>query len=214
MKIGILGSGPVGQALGTAFADLGYDVMMGSRDPNQEKVRNWLNKTGKNVMSGNFQDTAEFGEIIVLSTLWEGTENAIKLANPENLAGKILMDATNPLDFTKGPVPVLSPSGNDSGGEQVQRWLPDSKVVKCFNIVGNSHMYKPDFPGGKPDMFICGNDEEAKKSVLDILEKFGWQGCELGGIEISRYLEPLAMVWVTFGFKTNSWNHAFKLLRK
>ena len=215
MKIGILGSGPVGQRLGAAFADLGHEVMLGSREPGQEKIKNWISSTGKNGKAGSFSETASFGELIVLSTLWTGTESALKLAGQSSLKGKIIIDTTNPLDFSKGMPPSLNPTGHDSGGEQVQRWLPDSKVVKCFNIVGNTYMYKPDFPDGKPDMFICGNDEGAKKKVLEILNDFGWDGrMDLGGIENSRYLEAMCIVWVIYGMKTNSWNHAFKMLRK
>ncbi len=214
MKIGILGSGPVGQVLGAAFADLGNEVMLGSRNPNQDKIKDWISKTGKGVKSGTFSDTAEFGELVVLCTLWSATNEVIKLADPKNLSGKIVIDATNPLDFTKGPMPALSPTGNDSGGEQVQRLLPSSKVVKCFNMVGNAHMYKPKFPDGPPDMFICGNDKDAKLKVLEILKDFGLPGTDLGGIEMSRYIEPLCILWVAYGMKTNSWNHAFKMLKK
>ncbi|HEU4787844.1 MAG TPA: hypothetical protein VFS57_10555, partial [Gemmatimonadaceae bacterium] len=102
----------------------------------------------------------------------------------------------------------------DSGGDQVQRWLPDARVVKAFNIVGNAHMFRPEFPGGPPDMFIAGNDESAKATVSGILKSFGWEVIDLGGIEGSRYLEPMAMAWVVHGFRSGSWNHAFKLLRK
>jgi predicted dinucleotide-binding enzyme len=215
MKVGVLGSGPVGQVLGAAFADLGNEVMLGSRDPNQDKVKEWVSETGKYVKAGTFSEVAAFGELIVLSTLWTGTENAIKLAGLNNFNGKVVIDTTNPLDFSKGMPPTLALSGNDSGGEQVQRWLPNSNVVKCFNIVGNAFMYKPNFPDGKPDMFICGNDDDAKKKVLEILNDFGWEGSiDMGGIEISRYLEPICILWVIYGFKTNSWNHAFKMLRK
>lgn len=214
MKIGILGSGAVGQVLGAAFADLNQEVMMGTRDPNQDKVKGWVKKTGMNVKAGSFADAASFAELAVLCTFWAGTADVIKLAEPGNLLDKIVIDVTNPLDFSKGVPPTLALAGNDSGGEQVQRWLPNSKVVKCFNIVGNTHMYKPNFPDGLPDMFICGNDDNAKKKVLEILKDFGWPSIDLGGIEISRYLESLAMVWITYGFKTNTWNHAFKLLIK
>jgi 8-hydroxy-5-deazaflavin:NADPH oxidoreductase len=96
----------------------------------------------------------------------------------------------------------------------VQRWLPQSKVVKAFNCVGNAHMFRPQFAGGPPDMFIAGNDAGAKQSVTDILKSFGWNTIDLGGIDASRYLEALAMIWILYGVRTNTWNHAFKLLRK
>jgi 8-hydroxy-5-deazaflavin:NADPH oxidoreductase len=165
------------------------------------------------VSAGSFADAAGFGELLVLATKWDGTENAIKLAGPRNAAGKVVIDVTNPLDFASG-APQLAVGYTDSGGERVQRWLPQAKVVKAFNIVGNSAMVNPKFPGGPPDMFIAGNDDGAKRTVADICKAFGWPAADLGGIESARYLEPLAMVWIVYGFRTNTWNHAFKLLRK
>lgn len=214
MKIGILGTGDVGQALGIGFATLGHNVKMGSRDPNQEKVKAWVNKAGAKVSAGTFAEAAAYGELAVLCTIWTGAENAIRLAGPDNLAGKVVIDTTNPLDFSDGIPPKLTVGHTDSAGEQVQRWLPNSRVVKAFNIVGNAHMFKPEFPGGPPDMFICGNDDQAKATVTDMLKTFGWSVIDIGGIECSRYLEPLAMVWIRHFFRVNSVNHAFKLLRK
>ena len=214
MKIGVIGSGDVGQVLGAGFAAAGHQVMLGTRDPGQEKVRTWVAKTGANASASTFPETANFAELAVLATAWSGTQSAIQLAGPDRLAGKVVIDATNPLDFSAGVPPKLAVGHTDSGGEAVQRWLPRSHVVKAFNIVGNPHMVHPDFPGGPPDMFIGGNDEAAKKTVTGLLEAFGWQVIDLGGIEVSRYLEPLAMVWMLTFFKTGSGNHAFKLLRK
>lgn len=214
MKIGILGTGDVGQALGIGFAKLGHEVKMGSRDPNQEKVKAWVNKAGAKASAGTFAEAAAFGELAVLCTIWTGAENAIRLAGPDNLASKVVIDTTNPLDFSGGIPPKLAVGHTDSAGEQVQRWLPNSRVVKAFNIVGNAHMFKPEFPGGPPDMFICGNDDQAKATVTDVLKTFGWSVIDIGGIECARYLEPLAMVWIRHFFQANSVNHAFKLLRK
>jgi hypothetical protein len=214
MRVGILGSGPVGQALGIGFANAGHTVKMGSRDPRQEKITQWLAKAGARTSAGTFADTATFGELLVLATLWSGTESAIKLADPRNFTGKVVIDATNPLDFSSGPTPRLAVGHTNSGGEQVQRWLAGARVVKAFNTVGNVHMVNPEFPGGPPDMFICGNDAKAKQTVADVLTTFGWGTIDVGGIEGSRYLEPLAMIWVAYGFSTNTWAHAFKLLRK
>src|SRR5712692_3391188 len=184
MKIGILGTGDVGRVLGSGFVALGHEVKMGSRDPGGEKVKTWVAKTGKGTSAGSFAEAASFAEVAVLATLWSGTENALRLADPNNLAGKVVIDATNPLVFTPGPLPSLALGHTDSGGEQVQRWLPKARVVKCFNIVGNANMVNPQFPGGPPDMFICGNDANAKKTVTDVCRAFGWPVIDIGGIEV------------------------------
>jgi predicted dinucleotide-binding enzyme len=153
----------------------------------------------------------------VLATGWSGTENAVRLAEPKNLVGKVVIDATNPLDFNAGPhnPPILAISGDSSAGELVQSWLPEARVVKAFNIVGNADMFRPQFPGGPPDMFIAGNDEAAKREVTQVLEAFGWpQTFDLGGIEASRYLEGFAMVWILTYFRTGRGGRAFKLIEK
>jgi hypothetical protein len=216
MKIGILGSGDVGRKLADGFIELGHQVKIGSRDPHQSKLTEWIDKHDKEkASSGTFADTASFGELVVLATLWTGTADAIRLADSRNFASKIIIDVTNPLDFSNRMPPRLALGHTDSAGETVQRMLPDSKVVKTFNIVGNPHMIHPDFPGGKPTMFICGNDDEAKKMVTDdILTRFGWETIDIGGIEGSRLLEPLALLWITHYFRSGNGNHAFKLLLK
>jgi predicted dinucleotide-binding enzyme len=216
MKIGILGSGDVGRKLADGFIELGHQVKIGSRDPRQIKLTQWLDKHDKEkASSGTFAETASFGEIIVIATLWTGTADAIRMADSNNFVGKIVIDVTNPLDFSTGMPPRLALGHTDSAGENVQRMLPDSKVVKAFNTVGNPHMIHPDFPGGKPTMFICGDNDEAKNVVKnDIVTKFGWETVDIGGIEGSRVLEPLALLWITHFFRTGNGNHAFKLLQK
>ena len=211
-KIGVLGTGIVGQTLGAGFAKLGHAVMMGSREP--AKAKDWVAKTGPNASAGTFEQTARFADIIVLATLGTGTENALKLAGPDNLAGKVVMDTTNPLAFKPNAPPSLFVGFNDSLGEQVQRLLPKAHVVKVFNTVGAPHMVNPDFPNGPPDMFIAGNDAGAKKTVTEVCQAFGWGVVDTGGIESSRLLEPMCIVWVEHGIRTGSWNHAFKLLHK
>ena len=208
MKIGIIGSGDVGQRLADGFIELGHTVKIGSRDPNQKKVTEWIDKHDNG-------RAASFGELNVLATSWAGTADAIRMVDPQNFAGKVVIDVTNPLDFSEGMAPRLAVGHTDSAGETVQRMLPNSKVVKAFNIVGNPHMVHPNFPGGPPTMFICGNDDEAKKNVIDnILTKFGWETIDIGGIEGARLLEPLALLWITHYFRTGTGDHAFKLLRK
>jgi predicted dinucleotide-binding enzyme len=219
MKTGILGSGDVGRRLGDGFIELGHMVKIGTRDPSKGEVVQWVSNHGGEegkASAGTFTDAASFGEMIVIATSWDGTSNAIKMADPTNFAGKIVIDVTNPLDFSKGMPPKLAVGYSDSAGETVQRLIPEAKVVKAFNIVGNPHFVHPDFPnGGPPTMFICGNDEEAKKVVKDsILTKFGWETIDIGGIDGARLLEPLAFLWITYYFRTGTGSHAFKLLRK
>ncbi|MEW6605167.1 MAG: NADPH-dependent F420 reductase [Thermoproteota archaeon] len=212
MKVGILGSGEVGLRLAEGFVATGHTVNVGSRSP--DKIAQWATKHGGKIYTGSFSDAASFGEIVVLATLWEGTPSAIEMAGKKNFTGKVVIDVTNPLDFSKGAPPRLAVGHSDSGGETVQRLLPDARIVKAFNIVGNPHMFKPDFLGGPPTMFLCGNDEEAKKTVREILDSFGWESVDIGGIEGARLLEPLAMLWIMHYFRTGSGNHAFKLLQK
>ncbi|MBF8288547.1 MAG: putative NADP oxidoreductase, coenzyme F420-dependent [Candidatus Rokubacteria bacterium] len=216
MKIGILGTGDVGKALGKGFAALGHEVKMGSRSATNEKALEWAKETGPKASVGTFADAAAFGDIVLLATLGIANESALKMAGPERLRAKLVIDATNPLDFSKGAPPTLAVTGYDSAGERVQKLLPDAHVVKAFNTVGNAHMFRPEFPGGPPDMFICGNDAEAKKKVAGILKDFGWGVIDVGGIEGSRYLEAMCLVWVLHAFSTNppTWNHAFKMLKK
>jgi predicted dinucleotide-binding enzyme len=214
MKVAILGSGGVGQDLGLGFVGLGYDVKMGSRNPAKEEIKAWLAKAGKRASAGTFSEAAAFGEMAVLATQWSGTENAIRLAGPDNLAGKVVIDATNPLLFRPKSLPELAVSGNDSAGETVQRWLPKARVVKAFNTVNHVHMVKPAFPGGPPDMFLCGDDDGAKKFVAGICRDFGWGVVDMGEIEAARLIEPLALIYVRNAIRTGKWDYAFKLLRK
>ena len=213
MRVGVLGSGNVGRALGRGFvAKRDDEVMIGSRTP--EKLDDWSAEVGENAATGTFAEAASHAELAVLATGWGGTESAIGLAGPANLAGKVVIDVTNPLTFSGEGPPELALGHTDSGGEQVQRWLPESCVVKAFNIVGNPYMVDPDLPDGPPTMFIAGDDAEAKDTVAGVLADFGWPDVsDLGGIEMSRYLEPLAMVWIVHGFRAGSWDHALRLLR-
>jgi hypothetical protein len=214
MRIGVLGTGDVGRSLANGFLKLGHEVKMGSREPGNAKAAAWAKESGPRASTGVFAEVAQFGELVVLATLWSGTENALRLAGAQNLAGKVLIDATNPLVFTAGAPPSLALGHTDSGGEQVQRWAPGARVVKAFNTVGHAHMVHPQFPGGPPDMFICGNDGPAKYAVTEILTAFGWNTIDAGGIEGARLLEPMCILWVSYGIRTNTWNHAFNLLRK
>lgn len=212
VKVGILGSGDVGRALAAGFLSVGHEVKIGSRDPG--KLAEWIKSKGGSVTSGSFADAARFGDLIVLATLGTGTQSALEMAGAGNFDGKVVIDTTNPLDFSKGMPPRLYVGTTDSLGEQVQRWLPGAHVVKAFNTVGNALMVNPQLPGGPPDMFIAGNDDGAKKTVEQVCAAFGWGVIDLGGIDASRYLEPMCVAWVLHGFRTNSWTHAFKMLHK
>jgi 8-hydroxy-5-deazaflavin:NADPH oxidoreductase len=219
MKIGILGSGDVGRRLGDGLIELGHTVRIGTRNPKKSDVIQWISDheaDGGKALTGSFVEAASFGEAIVIATSWDGTYNAINMANPKNFNGKIVIDVTNPLDFSHGIPPKLALGHSDSAGETIQRLIPGAKVVKAFNTVGNSHFIHPDFPnGGPPTMFICGNDNPSKKFLTDnILGKFGWETIDIGGIDGARLLEPLAFLWITYYFRNGSGEHSFKLLRK
>ena len=208
MNVGILGSGDVAKALGAGFLSRGHAVMLGTRDPG--KLADWQKDNA--ARAGSFEDAAKFGEIVVLATLGTATLAAIDLAGVSNFDGKVVVDATNPL--RQGDAgPQLSVGFDDSLGEQVQRKLPRAHVVKAFNTVGSPYMVDPKFDGGPPTMFFAGNDDGAKSRVAAILHDFGWDVADLGGIEASRYLEPMCMAWVVYGLRTGAWHHAFKLLR-
>ena len=173
MKVGILGSGDVGQGLGKGFASHGYEVMIMSRTPESEKLTSWKEETGKNASTGTFSDAAVHGISWCLRPL-EQPQNAMDLAGVSNFRGKVLIDATNALDFSKGMPPGLFVGTTDSLGERIQRRLPEAKVVKCFNTVGNSQMVDTTFKD--VEMLICGNDAVAKQEVVRILKEFGWKG--------------------------------------
>jgi predicted dinucleotide-binding enzyme len=214
MKIGVIGSGIVGQVLAAGFLKHGHEVMLGTRDPQKPEVQKWAqeNPRGK---TGTFADAARFADLTVLATAGGAAENALALAGPENLAGKVIIDATNPiagapvdgvLPFTTGP--------NESLGEKVQAAVPKSRVVKAFNSVGSAQMVNPHYEQGTPTMFLCGNDAGAKAEVSQILTQFGWEPFDCGSITGSRALEPLCMLWCLPGFLRNQWTHAFKVLTK
>jgi len=214
MKVGVLGTGDVGRVLAQAFVTLGHEVKMGAREAGNAKAAAWADSAGPTASHGTFADAARFGDIVVLATLGVANESALRAAGLDSFDGKLLIDTTNPLDFSGGMPPRLAVGHTDSGGEQVQRLLPRAKVVKAWNTVGNAQMFRPTLPGGPPDMFICGDDEGAKHQVGELLAEFGWGVADIGGIQGSRYLEAMCLAWVLYGIRSNTWNHAFKLLRK
>lgn len=212
-RVGVLGSGGVGQRLAAGFSSRGHDVMIGSRDPSKPELAEWLAGEGSGIRAGNFKETAEHGGLLVLAVLGDAAQSAIAEAGPENFSGKVVIDAMNPLDFSGGFPPKLSICGEDSLGERIQRILPEAKVVKAFNTIGNPFFVDPEFSGGEPTMLIAGNDEEAKETVRQILSEFGWPDVvDIGGIEGSRELEAICIVWVKIGGARGAWDHGFKLL--
>lgn len=216
MKIGILGSGIVGRVLGNAFIAEGNEVMLGTRNVQKEDIVQWLSQNPA-ANAGSFEDTATFGEILVLAMGGNVAEEVIKTSGIQHFKDKVVIDATNPVDHTRPPVNGVLPfftTMDESLMERLQKLLPDAKLVKAFNSVGNNFMYKPDFNGQVPTMFICGNNEEAKGSVTKILGSFGWETEDMGKAEAARAIEPLCMLWCIPGITQNKWSHAFKLLKK
>ena len=215
MKVGILGSGDVGLRLASSFMAAGHEVKLGTRHPQQPKVVEWAAKAGPKGSVGSFTEAAQFGEVIVLATLGVSTPDAIRAAGLLPFDGKVVIDTTNPLAFGPDGTPRLAPVGAGSNGEAIQALLPKARVVKAFNIIGNAHMFHPTFPGGPPDMFICGNDESAKRTVEGILHEFGWSTViDVGGIDGARELEALCILWVKSAMRLGDWDIGFKLLRK
>lgn len=213
IKIGIIGSGLVAQTLGNGFVKYGHEVMLGSRDTS--KLDTWLSGTNHKGKTGSFQDAANFGEILVIAVKGTVVEEVLQGLRPESLQGKTIIDATNPISGDPPVNGVLQYfSGLDKSlMEELQGLYPEAHFVKAFNSVGSHLMVNPDFGGIKPTMFICGNNQQAKVEVRDILDKFGWEVEDMGKAEAARAIEPLAMLWCIPGFLNNQWAHAFKLLK-
>ena len=211
LKIGVLGSGPAGRTLASGFLGHGHPVMIGSRDP--AKMHGWLRDAGPRAQVGTFGETAQFGELVVLSVNGRAAQDVIRLAGVGNLAGKIVLDASDPLDFSSGR-PGLFVGTTDSLGERIQRLIPDAYVVKGLNTVVAEVMINPRLSGGEPDMFIAGDSDEAKQTVTSLLGEFGWPVIDMGGIENARWLEALSLAWVVYSHRTGKTHHAFKLVGK
>jgi 8-hydroxy-5-deazaflavin:NADPH oxidoreductase len=212
MKVGVLGSGDVAKVLAAGFLKHGHSVMVGTREPS--KLEGWTSEN-PSAHVGSFADAAAFAEVVVLAVKGTAASSALHLATRENLAGKPVIDATNPisdlppvngvLQFFTGP--------NQSLMERLQGEFPEAHFVKAFNSVGNARMIDPQFAAGRPTMFICGNDERARAIVAELLDQLGWETADMGKAEAARAIEPLCMLWCIPGFTRNEWSHAFKLLR-
>lgn len=211
MKIGILGSGEVAKALAIGFLKYKHEVLLGTRSAG--KLADFVKKNpGARV--GTVADAAEFGEALVLAVRGAPAADVLRTAGKANLAGKVVIDATNPI--LDGPpvngVLKFFTTYDESLMERLQREFPAARFVKAFNSVGSAFMVDPKFKGGKPTMFICGNDDAARKTVTGILEQFGWETSDMGKAEAARAIEPLAILWCIPGFLRDDWTHAFKVL--
>jgi len=213
MKIAILGSGVVAKSLGAGLQRKGHAVMLGTSDP--AKLAGWLAGSG-GVRAGSFAETAAYGELAILAVKGSAAVSVVKAAGAQALAGKTVIDASNPiadkppvhgvLQFFTGP--------NESLLETLQAAYPAVHFVKAFNSVGNAHMVDPKFAGGPPTMFIAGNDDAAKAQVTALLREVGWESADMGRAEAARAIEPLCMLWCIPGMLHNEWGHAFKLLKQ
>ncbi len=214
MKLGVIGSGIVGKVLAAGFSKAGYTVMIGTGNPN--KLEDWQQSDAREVLIGSFAETAAFSDVAILAVKGTVALEAVRKAGVDNLQGKIVIDANNPiadeppvngvLKFFTGP--------NDSLMEHLQNEFPAIRFVKAFSCVGNALMIQPDLGGAIPTMFICGNDPEAKREVTQMLKNIGWQTEDMGLVESARAIEPLCILWCIPGMLHGQWNHAFKLLRR
>lgn len=211
MNLGVIGSGIVAQTLAAGLAKHGHSVVIGTREP--AKLADWA-KANPSVRVADFAQAARASQVIVLAVKGTATSAALRLAGADALAGKTVIDATNPIAEVPPVNGVLSYTTDlkESAMEKLQREFPAAQFVKAFNSVGAGRMVNPQFAGGKPTMFICGNDGAAKKTVAGLVEQLGWEVADMGGAEAARAIEPLAILWCIPGFLRNEWTHAFKLL--
>jgi len=199
MKIGVLGTGRVGKSVGTKLVDLGHQVMMGARTADNPAATEWAGGLGDGANHGRFADAAGFGELVVNATSGAASLGALASAGAESLAGKVLIDIANPLDFSRGMPPTLTVANIDSLAEQIQRAFPDAKVVKALNTMNCEVMVQPALVPGSHDAFVCGDDAEAKATVAELLRSFGWPDenvIDLGDLTAARGLEMVLPLWV------------------
>ncbi len=213
MKIGVIGSGVVGKTLAAGFLKHGHTVTIGTREA--AKLKDWAAQH-KSAKVAGFADAAAFGEVVVLAVAGAAALDALKLIGAANIDGKPVIDTTNPLGGGPPVHGVLSyfTTLGDALMERLQKAYPKAHLVKAFNSVGAGQMVDPEFAGGKPTMFICGDHEGAKKTVAKLVEDFGWEIADMGAVEAARAIEPLCMLWCIPGVARGDWSpHAFKLLR-
>jgi 8-hydroxy-5-deazaflavin:NADPH oxidoreductase len=214
MKIGILGSGIVGKTLALAFKAEKYEVMIAARSAANDALQHFVSEN-PGIQAGDFATTAKFADVVVLAVKGDVAVAAIEISGTHNVANKVIIDATNPI-AAGAPVDGVLPfftDYNQSLLEILQAKVPAAKFVKAFSSLGNAYMYKPNFNGTLPTMFIAGNDEGAKEIVTQILSQFGWETADMGKAAAARAIEPLCILWCLPSFTKNKWNHAFKLLQ-
>lgn len=213
MKVGVVGSGDVGQVLANGFLKYGHTVMCASRDP--AKLEGWAESAGDRGSVGKPGEVARWAELVVLAVKGTAAEDAVRLCGVENLSGKTVIDATNPIADAPPEDGVLRffTTLDESLMERLQRRAPEANFVKSFSCVGNALMVDPELAGGRPTMFVCGNSEAAKDEVRAILDDFGWECEDLGSASAARAIEPLCILWCIPGFLRNDWLHAYKVLR-
>jgi predicted dinucleotide-binding enzyme len=209
-KVGVIGSATVGQTLAQGFKKHGYDVQIASRTP--AKLADFSSKSG--IAAGTFEDVAAWADIVVLAVKGTIAEEAIRTAGEANLTGKVVIDTTNPIAEAPPVDGVIQYFTGPNGSllEQLQKRFASIRFVKAFSSVGAARMVNPAFKAGRPTMFYCGNDADAKAATAKILDQFGWEGLDLGTATAARAIEPLAQLWCIPGFRENKWTHAFKVL--
>jgi 8-hydroxy-5-deazaflavin:NADPH oxidoreductase len=212
MYAGVIGSGPVGQSIASGLANLGYSVTIGTRDP--AKLADWAKGAGSKIQVGTMAQ-AGAAPLVFLCTKWDGTQSALKLAGADTWKGTVLVDVTNPLDFSAGPPPKIAVAYPQSGAGLVQSWAPGTKVVKAFNIVPARYMIDARLQEGTADLVIAGDDAAAKAQVTEIAKAWHWGSVQdMGGLGQAYWVECFALIWIHLGFRNNHWTHAFKLMRQ
>jgi NADPH-dependent F420 reductase len=199
MRIGVLGTGMVGNTLATKLAELGHEVRMGSRDASNEKAAQWAAGAGDRASTGTFADAADFAELVLNCTGGAVSLQALEQAGEDALRGKVLIDVANPLDFSQGMPPTLTVCNDDSLAEQIQRRFPETRVVKAFNTMNHQVMVEPSRVRGEHDLLLCGDDDGAKEQARELAESFGWAReriVDLGGITAARGMEMYLPLWL------------------
>lgn len=207
MKIGIIGSGSVGTTLAPAFAERKHDVVLGTRHPDDHR------RLEPAVRVGSFADAAMHGDVVILAVRWSAIDDVLASAGTGNLAGKVLVDTSNPLTYADGrPTGIVMPA-EGSAAQRLARLVPGARIVKAFNTVGAGLMVAPQLPGGPPDMFVCGDDAAAKGIVAGLCAELAYPALDVGPLARAPQLEHLAWPWISIAMTGAYKTHAFALLR-